>query len=393
MSGNEKNKARFLRLLEKYVSGRASDAEKKFVDDYMDSLDSLSEEINISEIQLSHIKQTKLQLFEEINKHKEKAISVSERTISIPKKILVAASVLIFLGLAAYWFFSTKYNSRNLVKNNLLQDSIQLVTNKAILTLSDGRSIMLNDSGSEIIEDGKVLINKNSGLLAYDANQIQDKANVVYNLMTTPKGAQYQLILPDGSKVWLNSASKIKYPTTFAGNERTVELEGEAYFDIKENKSQSFVVVTKKMKVNVLGTGFNVNAYEDEPVVATTLIHGSVKIITESGINLLKPGQQSALTYASSTLNVSKANTEEVLAWKEGKLRFEGAGIQNIMRQIARWYDVKVEYRGDIPKTEFAGSILKTEYPSTLLKVLEITKEVHFIVEGKKIIVVAGPKK
>lgn len=305
-----------------------------------------------------------------------------------------AAAILLILGTGFYIYIANFSKEKKLLaaNNKLSENLIQPVYNNAILTLSDGRKIVLNNSTSETISDGHTIINKSNGILNYYSALTSENAPVSSNTMSTPRGGQYQLVLPDGSKVWLNSASSLKYPTVFSGKNRTVELAGEAYFDIKENKAIPFTVKTNKVEVAVLGTAFNINSYEDEPVVATTLINGSVKVIGSKKSVILKPNQQACLSYENEKLQVLTPNMEEVLAWKNGIFQFEDIDIRVVMRQIARWYDVDIIYEKEMPKLQFSGSLLRTESPTSLLKALEKTDRIYFITEGRKITVHTGIK-
>jgi ferric-dicitrate binding protein FerR (iron transport regulator) len=215
----------------------------------------------------------------------------------------------------------------------------------------------------------------------------------MYNAMTTPKGRQYQLELADGSKVWLNAASSITYPTAFTGNERKVTISGEAYFEISPDKTKPFKVsIDGKGEVEVLGTHFNINAYADEPTVNTTLLEGSVKIRAfnsnagpEEKQKTLYPGQQARLNVG--LVVVDSVNTGEVMAWKNGYFSFNGATTEAIMRQVKRWYDAEIIYEGTVKEERFAGSVPRSANASKLLEVLELTKTVKFVIEDKKIIV------
>ncbi len=179
--------------------------------------------------------------------------------------------------------------------------------------------------------------------------------------------------------LWLNSVSSLKYPRVFSGNNRLVELNGEAYFEIKENKKRPFIVKSNNVDLVVLGTEFNVNAYSDEPFLAATLVNGTIKVNSNDKAVILKPNQQAALSYADGSLKVNNPRMDEVLAWKNGKFKFDNVNIQVMMRAAADgWYDVTVEYHGQMPSVEFSGSLLRTESPMSLLKALELTDKVYF---------------
>jgi ferric-dicitrate binding protein FerR (iron transport regulator) len=248
--------------------------------------------------------------------------------------------------------------------------------NKAILQLADGSSIVLDSmNNGKIGDQGGTAVNK------------QD-------ILRTPRGGQYQLQLPDGSKVWLNAQSSIRFPTAFTGNERVVDVTGEAYFEVEKNPNMPFRVNMLNAsgktagQVEVLGTHFNINAYDDEEVMRTTLLEGKVKL--SSMVNgewaMLKPGEQSSLSQSSQLSHPIPVQTEEITAWKNGLFRFQDASIESIMRQIGRWYNVDIVYERKIDK-QFIGTIPRQVPVSTVLKILESTGWVHFTIEGKKITV------
>jgi ferric-dicitrate binding protein FerR (iron transport regulator) len=221
----------------------------------------------------------------------------------------------------------------------------------------------------------------------YDGTKASNQGSLIsYNTLSTPRGGQYQLVLPDGSKVWLNASSSIHFPTAFAGHERNVELTGEAYFEIAKNKQKPFHVNVNGMQVEVLGTHFNVNAYGDEGAIKTSLLEGSVKIKKGNISGLLKPGQQGVLKKNSTDLEIKNADMNEAIAWKNGLFEFDGADIKSIMREIGRWYDVDVVYAGKVPDRRFEGKISRDAQLSDVLKILALSN-VKFSVEGKKIIV------
>jgi ferric-dicitrate binding protein FerR (iron transport regulator) len=207
------------------------------------------------------------------------------------------------------------------------------------------------------------------------------------NTLTTPRGGQYEVMLPDGTKVWLNSASSLTYPVTFAGKERRVELTGEAYFEVAKNTSSPFFVKTSGQTVKVLGTHFNINSYEDEKCVKTTLLEGSV-VITSDGnkqaVNL-KPGQQSVNKAASFDV-INEADIDEAVAWKNGKFLFRNTDLQTVMRQLSRWYDVDVEYQGTIAERHYRGRISRNVPVSQVFEILK-TSGINFIINGRTIIV------
>jgi len=254
--------------------------------------------------------------------------------------------------------------------------------NKAILKLGKGRQIMLDSNSSLRVENAKVA----NGEVAYESG-----AGVSYNTLETPRGGQYRVVLPDGSKVWLNSASSLHYPTAFNQSTREVTLTGEAYFEITDNKAKPFIVKTGLLSVRVLGTGFNVMAYADEDAVRTTLVHGSVKVSAGTKEQLIAPGQQAGLL--NSRFIVSNPDLEQVLAWKNGMFNLNGAHIKTIMRQLTRWYDVDVVYKENLSNIELSGIISQRQDVHQLLEILEETGKVHFLLEGRTLTVLPGSSK
>jgi transmembrane sensor len=267
----------------------------------------------------------------------------------------------------------------------------------AILTLSDGKQVVLDSLGNGVVatQNGTQVILKN-GQLAYDAAGKSTGA-IAYNTMSTPKGRQFQVTLPDGTRVWLNSASSITYPTSFAGNERRVEITGEAYFEVahlfpvgggKGRGPIPFKVkINDQAEVEVLGTHFNINAYHDESNIKTTLLEGSVKVTGGSDRAFLQPGQQAQVTLSEKIKIVKDADIEKVMAWKEGLFNFEGLGIEEVMRQLARWYDIDVVYGKEVPDIKFVGEMSKNVSLSDLLSGLKGIG-VHFRIEQERRLVI-----
>jgi hypothetical protein len=260
-------------------------------------------------------------------------------------------------------------------------------SNKAILRLADGTEILLDSAhDGTLAQQGVVKIIKlNNGQLAYNPQKGKSE-EILYNTITTPKGGQYQLVLADGTKVWLNAASSLRFPAAFAGKERIVELNGEGYFEVAKNASMPFHVRVHDMDVQVLGTHFNINAYTDETAMRTTLLEGSVQVSQGEQTQLLTPGQQAAASQNGQIQLADGVDVEEVMAWKNGMFQFQGADLETILRQAARWYDIDVEYKQRI-SDRFSGQISKNVNLSQLLKILELTGKVHFEIEGRKIIV------
>lgn len=259
---------------------------------------------------------------------------------------------------------------------------------KAVLTLADGSTINLDDAHNGVLtKQGQTKVLKVNGKLAYNSTESGIK-EVLYNTLSTPRGGQYQIELPDGSKVWLNAASSLRFPTVFTGKERRVAITGEAYFEVTKNKDMPFIVSVNDAEVEVLGTHFNVMAYNDEDVVKTTLLEGAVKFTEGNNKSVLHPGQQSLLAKNGQLKVISGVNVDEVMAWKNGTFHFEGADIGTVTRQLSRWYDVDIIYKQKIDDL-FYAEIPRNTKLSDALKALELTGKVRFKMEGKKIIVMS----
>ncbi|MBC8984725.1 FecR family protein [Pedobacter sp. N36a] len=299
-----------------------------------------------------------------------------------PKRILlwpsIAAAAGIALALTAGLLF---YNSRSDREddNSLAQAAaakqIHAGGNNAVLTLDDGRQISLSDAkkGTLVNESGISIAKTKDGLLVYHLANV-NKPNI-YNTISTPNGGQYQVVLPDGTKVWLNAASSLRFPLTFDQlSERKVELKGEAYFEVakqfKKGKSERvpFIVQTEKQQVEVLGTHFNINAYKEEPALKTTLIEGSVKVTDQKNTVILKPGEQA--TDRNGQLFSAKVDMEEVMSWKNGYFRFNNTDLKVIMRQASRWYNVDVVYEGKIPPLLISGEVSRQVDANAFLEML-----------------------
>jgi transmembrane sensor len=255
----------------------------------------------------------------------------------------------------------------------------------AVLQLTNGSAILLDSvhTGSVAVQGNSTVIKEDSNGLVYNGNGQPKISGLVFNTLITPRGGEYKIVLSDGTKVWMNAASSLKYPVYFAGNDRKVELTGEAYFEVAKDASKPFrVIVNNRTTVEVLGTHFNIMAYDDEPYLNTTLLEGSVKIDK----SVLSPGQQARINSYGEINILNDVDTAETVAWKNGRISFDNADIRTIMRAVSRWYDVDVSYEGDIPGVQYMGGIRRdTELPD-LLKVLALNK-IHFKTTGKKITV------
>lgn len=317
-------------------------------------------------------------------------INTKKPVVSISWKRWAAAAILVILAGTVVYFLSVNSGkpSPSLVKKDSSDLKISAPGNKATLTLADGSVVTLDDMKSDtLFQPGGVKVLKLAGgALSYEGNKNQ--SGITPNTITTPPGGQYRLVLEDGSNVWLNVASSLRFPAVFNGNERVVELNGEAYFEVTKDAKRPFKVKVNDMTVEVLGTHFNINSYHDEKDVRTTLLEGSVKVNAAQKAVMLKPSEQLVFTPASSKVQkLENVNVEDVVAWKEGRFKFQQMPIEAIMRQVARWYNVNVQYDGAITKELFTGDVSRQEDVNQLLDILRATKIVSFQVDGNKITV------
>ncbi len=305
------------------------------------------------------------------------------------RRIAVAAVFILLLGAGTYWLFQVNKRNDRLAeqKNVPLTNDVPPGDNRAILKLADGTQIILDSAeDGTLAKQGSVKIIKlNNGQLSYNSSTEKPK-EVLYNTITVPKGGQYQLKLADGTRVWINAASSLRFPAFFNSGVRNVELTGEAYFEVAKNASMPFHVTVKALDIQVLGTHFNVNAYENEVAISTTLIEGSVKVSKAGQSRQLEPGQQAAAKGNDQIQVLNNVDLEEVLAWKNGLFQFNSADVEIILRQAGRWYNVEFEYSDNI-KERFTGQIPRNVNLSQLLKILESTGKVQFNIQGRKVIV------
>ena len=307
------------------------------------------------------------------------------------KRLAVAASILIIFSVGYLKLQPGKSLplTNPIAKVAPIKNDVMPGGQKALLTLSDGSQIVLDSASNGLLsqQGGTKVIKLANGQLEYAATT-GGGAESVYNTMSTPAGGQYQLTLPDGSKVWLNASSSIHYPTAFTQNERRVTITGEAYFEIAKNAQKPFIVkMYNGSEVKVLGTHFNIKAYSDEEQIKTTLLEGSINVSQGAKNNLLKPGNQAQIDKSGKINIVMDANTEEAVAWKNGNFQFSSADVTAVLKQAARWYDIDVVYAGTTSsENKFTGKIPMSVNLSRLLKWLEYS-DIHFKLEGKKLIV------
>jgi len=318
-------------------------------------------------------------------KTKEEDEKSKPRIISF-RKIAIAASIIGLIASGTHLVMYVLKKERNKIASHNFKNDAAPGSNKATLTLADGSSIILDDArDGAISQQGGAKVIKLGGKVFYRTTG--STSEIEYNTITTPRGGQYQVELPDGSRVWINAASSLRFPTSFSGKERRVEIDGEAYFEVAKNKSMPFIVQVKDAEVQVLGTHFDVMAYDEEGYVNTTLLEGSVKFVSGGKISLLKPGQQSQLSRDGQMKLISDVDIDKVMAWKNGLFVFDNSDLESVMRQLSRWYDIDVIYRTRNAATSFVGEIPRTSKLSDVLKVFELTSKLRFEIEGKKLIV------
>lgn len=308
------------------------------------------------------------------------------------KVIWAAASIILIVASLSLYFLVGKHSSSTTIsKNNSKSPANDVMpgTSGAILKLDNGSSIVLdNASNGNLAQQGNTLVVKSGAEISYVNDDAKNEKQIRYNTIETPKGRQFQLVLEDGTKVWLNAASSIKFPVAFVGPQRQVEITGEAYFEVAKNKEKPFQVMCNGSMVEVLGTHFNINAYADEESLNTTLLEGSVKVVKGKDQRIIKPGEQAQVHIDGSLHTTTDVNIDEVVAWKNNSFLFDNTDVKKLMRQLSRWYNVDIEFKGTSSEPlTFNGTISRTATLATVLKMLESTGDVKLSIEGKRIVV------
>ena len=299
-----------------------------------------------------------------------------------------AAACLLLATAGLSWYLLNGYDTHQ-TETIGQRSSVVPGGNKAILILSDGRKVELEGASNGLLsrEGDARIIKLEDGRLSYQAENIAQSGKAVYNTLSTPRGGQYQLTLPDGSNVWLNAASSITFPSQFDGNERRVTITGEAYFEVRSipgpdgKRNIPFIVEAGNERIRVLGTQFNINAYGDEDGILTTLVEGSVIVGHPLDSVTLKPGQQSKMK-GSAGYKVSKPDLEEVLAWKNGKFLFNQASTRLLMTQLSRWYDIDIEYQDNVSGIYFSGGLSRKDRLEKMMELLELDGRLKLKLEG-----------
>jgi len=377
-----------LALLQKYLDGKATFEEKALIDKWYSLPENIEDAAAVDDLNMRK-EQLYQQIVAEMNKKEAIIVPFYKRSFF---RVAGAATIIILLSIGAFFIYNNKQHNEvaGLKKQKPVSNDVAPGGNKAILTLADGSTIVLDNAvnGSLAEQGNSKIVKLNNGQLAY--NTLNEKpTEIVYNTISTPRGGQYQLTLADGSKVWLNAASTLRFPATFSGSERKVELIGEGYFEVAKNAAMPFKVdVAGKGEVEVLGTHFNINAYSDEATINTTLLEGKVKVtsVTSTTSKFLNPGEQAQQKLNGHIVVKTNVAIDEVMAWKNGIFNFNNATLEMVLRHLSRWYDVDIIFNGAVPQRTFGGEMQKNLNLSQVLRILERNK-VQFRIEGKNLIV------
>ena len=313
-----------------------------------------------------------------------KKVQPRTRVLTLPR-IAAAASIILCLSVGGY-FMLHKQQSPQIAS----QGDITPGQKQAVLTLGNGQKIILTGNGLIAHQLGKAITFNTRGQVNYaDHNKADGSpSELIYNTLTTPSGNQQDIILSDGTEVSLDAGSSITFPVVFDKNERSVSVTGQVYFKVKHNAKWPFTIKVKDMTVRDIGTEFNINSYDDEPAIKTTLIEGSIKLSKGNQQAVLKPGEEAVASINASGIIISKVDVEPVIAWKKGDFIFQDEDFKTAMRQIARWYDVEIVYDASASVNIMPGGwISRSKNLSVVLKTMALTGNVHFKVEGRRVIV------
>ncbi|MBN9385879.1 MAG: FecR domain-containing protein [Chitinophagaceae bacterium] len=375
----------YLKLAEKYMSGGCTPEEEALLKAYEDH-------IRLSDEDWDPAGGEPGEIYNELKSRLDNSVSRDVRPVrSVYFWMKIAAVLLIFLG--ANVLIKKMVSVRPARQETFSKPPVASIVpggNNAYLTLSDGVKIPLNDrqNGTVTTEQGINIDKTRDGLLVYHAGEGNEATGSNhYNTITTPAGGQYQVVLSDSTRVWLNAGSSLKFPVLFDQQSRQVEVTGEAYFEVSGDKKRPFIVKTDKSEIVVLGTHFNVSAYQDDPVTTTTLLEGAVNVKHGAVSAILKPGQKSSVTADDPRITVEKADIQAAVAWKNGLFIFRDENIVSVMKKVARWYNVEVDYRGDVKNKSFGGTVSRFQNITEFLDILELAGEIQYKIEGRKVII------
>lgn len=373
-------------ILRKYRAGTCTETEKELIEDWYERLKETGQ-LQWSEDEKRWIRQImKSHIMNEISgKTKRERATV----LQLSRKFWwAAASVVLLIGVYSFFKFFRIEKAPVKITKAITNDVKAPQTNRAMITLANGQKVFLDSvgSGSLAVQGNIKLVKLSTGEIVYQDASGEITKELKYNVLTNPRGSRVvNMVLSDGSRVWLNAGSSITYPVAFVGKDRKVEITGEAYFEVAHDVSKPFIVNYADMEVKVLGTHFNVNTFRDDGSdIKVTLLEGSVKVEDGKASSLLKPGEQAKVR---GTIKVEKeVNLDEVMAWKNGYFQFDHASLQAVLSQLSRWYDVDVVYQGRNEPREFVGAIQRDLDLSDVLKILEKNK-VRFKIVGKELVV------
>jgi transmembrane sensor len=369
-----KNSSRLQQMISRYLAGKSTKEEVEFLDAYdhlfntnVSATDTLTEEESAN-------------LERKLERNILAIIEPDKKVVRMWPRIAAAASVCIILAAGSYFLLNKRHTTEPVVAK------IQPGSNKAILTLANGSQIILSAdrNGQIAAQKGANVVKSVNGPIAYIQSE-NKPAGTDINTVATPNGGQYEVILPDGTKVWLNAASSLSFPVSFAdAQNRMVQLKGEAYFEVAKDQQHPFIVKTADQQVQVLGTHFNISAYSDEPGTLTTLLEGAVRVTSEDAAATLVPNQQSSLKEG--RLGVKEVIAEDAIAWKEGYFRFNNEPLEEVLRKIGRWYNVTVVYKDEeIKHKTVYGTMSRFSNITDVVKLLELTKAARFEINENKI--------
>lgn len=382
-------KSKFQLLIDKYLDGQISEAEKA-------ELFRIYQAYQNKDLQWDNALMDKQSVVEKklLNKINNEIDALQNAEAKKKKpyylhliKYAAAVAVLVMLATGSYFFLKKEPVKKIAIH---VPHDVLPGGNKAILTLANGQQVVLTGAQKgQIATQGIMTIHKTAdGMIEYLAGSDQPPANPdAFNTISTPRGGQFWVTLPDGSKIFLNAASTLKYPVVFDAKERKVTLTGEAYFDVVHDSKQPFMVIAAGQIIKDVGTHFNINAYHDEPIISTTVSQGRVSISNAQHQVLLSAGEQAQVKNSDRNAHISikTVDIEEALAWKDGRFVFDNENIHSIMRKLARWYDIEPEYVSNLPEIGFGGSVSRNKNISEVLKVLELTQAVHFKIDGRRV--------
>lgn len=367
------------RLLERYRQGICTEEERLLIEHWYLTY----EEKNIPEIPDELFEQHLESLRSTLLVHTE----IDKKTYNLWHRI-TGAAVLFLIASVCLYLYNTSNDANLIVKANQ-ENKVMPGGNKAILTLANGKKISLTDAKNGLVstQTGLNIVKKANGQLVYHVDPISQENANTFNTIETPIGGQYQITLSDGTKVWLNAATTLRYPSNFSGlKERRVLLKGEAYFEVAHNTKAAFIVSANNQEIKVLGTRFNVMNYKEESDIKTTLLQGSVQLSSGAIIGKLIPGQQGYLSSQEAKFHIAPINVAEVTAWKDGLFMFNNTDMYALMRQLSRWYNIEVVYEPNVKNDVFFGEIERKAELTDVLKILEVGG-LHFKLNGHKLTV------